>query len=134
MIQYRQGFSYAAREHGVCSICHCNQRPLDSCDPNGPREGVVSIGVIIEMEGEFEICEHCAVEIGQVVGLVKEALLDDALAEVAQLQTEVLSLEDRLTAREQAVMILTKELANAVWERQPAAALPWVAEEPAFAS
>jgi hypothetical protein len=93
----------------------------------------VSLGISIEMEGDFDICEHCAVEIGQAVGLVKEALLEDALSDVARLEQVQIDLEDRLTAREQAVMILTKELANAVWDRQPAEVLPWVAEEPSFA-
>jgi hypothetical protein len=85
------------------------------------------------MEGDFDICEHCAIEVGQAVGLVKEALLEEAQAEVARLEQVQIDLEDRLTSREQAVIILTKELASAVWDRQPAAAMTWAEEEPAFA-
>jgi hypothetical protein len=73
----------------------------------------VDTGIFIEFEGEFEICEHCAVEIGKSVDLVDPielAARDEALATAL---ADLRWYEERLAIKEQAVQVLSEELGDA---------------------
>lgn len=70
-------------------------------------------GIFIEFEGEFEICEHCAIEIGKAVGLVSAEDLFMANEVIEAIEIENRHLSQRLSDKEQTVHVLSLEIAEA---------------------
>lgn len=127
-------YDFASRNM-KCSICHCNQRPLSSADPNGAKERIVRTGINIDFEGEFDICESCLKEMGKLVGLGEDDLLLTARVDNMDLRRQVEELERTLEAKDVALTTLSQELADTAKRkaRQTLAEVKQLAEEPEFA-
>jgi len=110
MIQLRPNYSPAARSQR-CSICGSPQRPVDPVNPAGPREQTIDLGVFIEFEGEFEICEHCGIDIARVIGWIDPAE-HDQLQKAFQKRVEAQDyLVDQVESARSSVDVLTREMA-----------------------
>lgn len=133
-----EGFTLASRNGATCSICGSLQRPLDTCDPNGPRERVICTDITIEWEGSFDICETCVKELSRLIGYVPVEHVQAAENDVLYWQGIAEDLEVRLRAKEQIVELLTSELAQTAHKTANAFAAGYdsatvVEEEPDFA-
>lgn len=94
----------------MCSVCGSNLRPLDDTNPNGPHEPAVTLGVIIDFEGAFEICSHCAAEIGKLVGLVPDAEVVALQEELDEANRAYEYVAGKLDDKNSAVKVLSTEL------------------------
>jgi hypothetical protein len=112
MIQLREKFTSDARGKR-CSICLGNLRPLNDGDRTGPTERSVDTGIHIDFEGEFEICEHCAIEIGHAVNLVDPGEVEKLRFRVEAAERNVAQLEEALEIKARAVEVFATELADA---------------------
>lgn len=137
-ITLRSDFTIASRGHGTCSICACNRRPLDSTDPNGPHERVLSTGIFIEFEGDFDICESCAREIAQTIGFVPKEYVEFAERDVLRWMGEAEKLAELVDEKSTIITALASELAGVAHKSATAYAAGYdaateVEEEPDFA-
>lgn len=107
-----EGFTLASRNGATCSICGSLQRPLDTCDPNGPRERVISTDITIEWEGSFDVCETCVKELAKLIGYVPAERVQLAENDTLHWQGIAEQLDVELRAKQQVVDLLTSELAG----------------------
>lgn len=110
MINVRtEGFWLGSRNGGTCSICGKG----DTDPESGRKTPVLSLGVQIEFEGNFDICFGCAHEIGLFAGMIDGASYDLLLEDYNRVCS---ALEDQNAAilnKENAVALLSGELAGA---------------------
>lgn len=116
-IRLTTGFSPAARD-ATCSICSCAQRE----NRDGTYEGVLDLDVEISYEGNFEICETCAREIGSAVGMTEPGLLDNARAMLAEANRTIDILKKDLATKADAVDVLAQLQADSATEHVRAVA------------
>lgn len=65
-------FSPRSATPGVCLICKRTPGRSNPRVANSPQRPVIDLDTWIEGEGNLEVCQDCATEIGAAVGLVPE--------------------------------------------------------------
>ena len=99
---------YSTQSRGnVCSFCGSGPRPVDTTDPNGPRERVVDTDIFIDTEGVIEFCETCGVEIGTMLGMIEEPVATGLKVENAALRKRAERAEKQLSEAKEAFLSAT---------------------------
>jgi hypothetical protein len=114
-MQLREAFTSKAR-YQKCSICGSGLRPLWAGDPTSATERAIDTGIFIDFEGQFEICEHCGVEIARLVGYIAPTELAEVLDENEQLREALHTEQAARQRKEQVVQVLSQELGESARE------------------
>lgn len=103
-----EGFDLRSRNGATCSICGAG----DFNSNTGTRPGVLSTGVHIEMEGNFDLCFGCVREMAGLVGMISSDAYRLLAAEYEEQSRDLKEMIDKVRDKEDALRLLSAELAQ----------------------
>lgn len=98
------------RTPGQCSKCNLSKRLRPQRSTGYER--VILTGIIIDFEGNVELCETCIREVAEMLGYVTPELHEDTLVEIASLKASVAALTADVADKAQLLRGLTLELSS----------------------
>lgn len=104
------GWSHRARVPN-CSMCGGDAGKTNPLSPISANRQIVDLNIEIDFEGNVEICQSCATEIGDAVGMIRPEQATELKDRTAHAEAENLSLQVERDAARRALDALREDLA-----------------------